>query len=91
MANFVATLLKLTSPTSYPFQKIYVKSTLTFITYSKAVFTTEDMLNALALPQATNVDKIIRRNFLGFQALAVLNFILLDNLLIYGQPNAKTL
>ena len=42
------------------------------------------MLNALALPQATNVDKIIRRNFLGFQALAVLNFILLDNLLIYG-------
>ena len=35
-------------------------------------------------PQATNVDKIIRRNFLGFQALVVLNFILLDNLLIYG-------
>jgi len=48
------------------------------------------MLNVLALPQITDVDEIIRKNFLSFQALAVLNFILPDNLLIYSQFNAKT-
>ena len=42
------------------------------------------MLNALALSQTTDINKIAKRNFLGFQALAVLNSTLLDNLLIYG-------
>ena len=49
------------------------------------------MLNALALYQTTNMDEITRRKFLGFQVLAVLNFTLLDNLLIYIQSNTKTL
>jgi len=53
MANFVTTLFKLTSPTDYPFWEICVKSTLALITYSKAVFTAEDMLNASALSQTT--------------------------------------
>ena len=39
------------------------------------------MLNTLALFQATNIIEIVKRNFLSFQALAVFNFILLDNLL----------
>jgi len=43
------------------------------------------MLNASELSQTTDVDKITRRNVLGFQALAILNSTLLDNLLIYGQ------
>ena len=30
MANFIATLSKLTSPTDYSFWEIYVKSTLTY-------------------------------------------------------------
>ena len=50
MANFVATLPKLTGPTNYSFWKIYVKSTFTLITYLKAVFTTNDMLNTSVLP-----------------------------------------
>ena len=49
------------------------------------------MLNALALYQTTNMDEITRRKFLGFQVPAILNFILLNNLLIYIQSNTKTL
>ena len=45
MANFVATLFKLTSPANYSFWKIYIKLTLTLIIYSNTIFTTEDMLN----------------------------------------------
>jgi len=37
------------------------------------------------------VDKIAKRNFLGSQALTFLNFILPDNVLMHGQPNAETL
>ena len=91
MANFIITLPKLTGPTSYPFWKICVKSTLTLIIYSRAIFTTNDMLNALELSQTTDMDKIARRNFLNSQALAVLNSILPDNLLMYDQPNAEAL
>ena len=47
--NFVTTLSKLTGLTNCFFWKIYVKSTLTLITYSSTVFTTEDMLNTLIL------------------------------------------
>jgi len=65
MVNFVATLPKLTGPTNYSFWKIHVKSTFTLITYLKAIFTTNDMLNTSALPQTTNVDEIAKRNFLG--------------------------
>jgi len=90
IANFVTIFPKLTSPTNYFFKKICVKLILILITYSETIFTTEDMLNVLALPQITDVDEIIRKNFLSFQALAVLNFILPDNLLIYSQFNAKT-
>ena len=49
MANFIAILPKLTSFTNYLFWKIHVKSALTLITYFSAIFTTGDMLNALAL------------------------------------------
>jgi len=42
------------------------------------------MLNALALSQTTNVDEITRRNFLDFQVLAILNYILPDNLLMHS-------
>ena len=45
MVNFVATLSKLTNL----LWKIYVKSTLALIINSEAVFTANDMLNALAL------------------------------------------
>ena len=79
MANFVATLPKLTSLANYPFWKIHVKLILTLITYPRAVLTAEGMLNALALPQTTNIDEVTRRNFLGSQALAFLNY----NLLMY--------
>ena len=89
MANFVTTFLKLTDPADYPFWKICVKSTLALITYPGAVFTADDMLNALALPQTTDVDEIARKKFLGSQALVFFNSILLDNLLIHGQSNAK--
>ena len=65
--------------------KIYVKSTLALIIYS------ENILNTLALSQITNINKIAKRNFLGFQALAVLNSVLPDNLLIYNQSNVKAL
>ena len=61
------------------------------IIYSGAVFSTDNILNTLVLSQTTNMDKIARRNFLGFQVLVILNTILLDNLLIYGKLNAKTL
>ena len=84
MANFVTTLPKLTSPADYPFWEICVKSTLALITYSGTIFTANNMLNALALPQTTNMDEIARRNFLCSQALTVLNSILLDNLLIHS-------
>ena len=69
MANFVATLPKLTSLANYPFWKIHVKLTLTLITYPGAILTAEGMLNALALPQTTNMDEVTRRDFLGSQAL----------------------
>ena len=89
MANFVTTLPKLTSPANYSFYEICVKSTLALIIYFGAIFTTNDILNALALPQIIDIDEITRKNFLDSQALAVLNSILPDNLLIHGQPNAK--
>jgi len=44
------------------------------------------MLNALAFSQTTNIDEVTKKNFL---CLAVLNSTFLNNLLIYGQPNAK--
>jgi len=50
MANFITTLSKLTSLVDYPFRESCVKSTLALTTYSRAVFTTEDILNVLALP-----------------------------------------
>ena len=49
MANFITTLPKLTGPVDYPFWKVHVKSTLTLIIYSRAVFTADNMLNALVL------------------------------------------
>jgi len=73
-----------TSPTGYSFWEIYVKSNLALITYSGAVFTTNDILNALAFPQTTDINKIARKNFLGSQVLAVLNSTLPDNLLIHS-------
>ena len=45
MANFFATLFKLTDPANYSFWEIYIKSTLSLIIYSDTVFTAEDMLN----------------------------------------------
>ena len=60
MTNFVTTLSKLTSSANYLFWKIYIKSTLTLITYSYTIFTVEDMLNTLALFQTTDVDEIAR-------------------------------
>jgi len=47
------------------------------------------MLNASAHSQTTNINKIARKNFLGFQTLTVLNFTLLDNLLMHGLSNAE--
>ena len=91
MVNFIATLPKLTGSAGYLFWEICVKLTFALITYSEAVFTTDNMLNALALPQTTDVDEIARRNFLSSQALTILNSILPDNLLILGQPNLWTL
>ena len=61
MANFITTFSKLTGPTDYPFWEIYIKSTLAFIIYPGAVFTADNMLNALALSQTTNVNNVIRR------------------------------
>jgi len=42
------------------------------------------MMNVLALLQTTDIDEIASRNFLGSQALAILNSTLSDNLLMYG-------
>jgi len=56
----------LTSPTDYLFWKICIKSTLALIIYSGTVFTTEDILNTLTLSQTTNVNEVIKSNFLGF-------------------------
>jgi len=64
MANFIATLLKLTGSTNYLFWKNYVKSTLALIIYSRAIFTAEDILNVLAIFQTTDIDEVTRRNFL---------------------------
>ena len=50
MANFIATLPKLTSLTDYLFWKIHVKLALVLIIYLDTVFTAKDILNALALP-----------------------------------------
>jgi len=66
MANFFATLFKLTGPVNYSFWEIHIKSTLVLIIYPRAVFTTEDMLNTLVLHQTTNMNKVTGRNFLGF-------------------------
>ena len=85
MANFVTTLPKLIGPTDYSFWEICVKSTLAFTTYSGAVFTAKDILNALALPYTTNMNEITRRNF-----LAIFNSTLPDNLSVHDQPNAET-
>jgi len=49
IANFIATLPKLTGLTDYFFWKIYIKSTFALITYFGAFFTAKNMLNALAL------------------------------------------
>ena len=89
MANFVAILPKLTGLANYSFQEIHIKSTLALIIYSGAIFTVNDMLNDLTLSQTTDVDKTIRRIFLGFQALTVLNSTLSNNLLMHSQPNTK--
>ena len=64
---------------------------IALITYPRTVFTTKDMVNALAFSQTTNVDKITRRGFLDFQALTVLNLTLLDNLSMYDHSNDKVL
>ena len=45
MANFIATLLKLTDSANYLFLEIHVKSTFVLITYSETIFTVDDMLN----------------------------------------------
>ena len=74
MANFITTLFKLTDSANYFFWKIHIKSTFALIIYS------EDILNTSALPQTTDINKIARRNFLGSQALAVLNSTLPDNI-----------
>jgi len=66
MANFIVTILKLTGLADYSFWEICIKSTFALITYPGVVFTADNMLNALALPQITDVDEIARRNFLGF-------------------------
>ena len=42
------------------------------------------MLNALVLPQTTNIDKATRKNFVGSQVLSVHNSTLLENLTIHG-------
>ena len=65
MANFITTLPKLTSLANYPFWEIHVKSILALIIYSRAIFTANDMLNASALSQTTDVNETIRRNSLG--------------------------
>ena len=89
MANFVATLPKLTSPVSYSFWKIHIKSNFALITYLEVIFTANDILNALVLSQTTNINEIVRRNFLSSLALIILNSILSDNLLMYSQPNTE--
>jgi len=75
IANFITTLPKLTSLANYSFWKICIKSTLTLITYSRAIFIANNMLNTLALYQTTDMDEIAKRNFLGSQFLVVLNSI----------------
>jgi len=42
------------------------------------------MLNALAFPQTTNINKATRRNFVGSQALSIYNSTLPENLIIHG-------
>jgi len=84
LTNIVTTLPKLIGTADYSFWEICVKSTLAFIIYLRAIFIAEDMLNALILSQTTNINEITKRNFLGFQALAVFNSTLLDNLLIHN-------
>jgi len=49
IASFVTTFPKLTSLANYSFWEICVKSTLALITYSGAVFTADNILNALTL------------------------------------------
>jgi len=49
------------------------------------------MLNALALLQTTDMNKIVRRNFLNFQALTALNSTLLDNQLMHSWSNTEAL
>jgi len=65
MANFITILPKLTSLDNYSFWEIHVKSILALITYSRAIFTANDMLNASTLSQTTDVNETIRRNSLG--------------------------
>jgi len=60
MANFVVTLFKLTNSANYPFWEIHVKSTLALIIYPRAIFTANNTLNVLALPQTTDIDEIAR-------------------------------
>jgi len=49
------------------------------------------MLNALVLPQITNIDKTTGRNFVSSQALSVLDSTLPENLTIHGQSNTETI
>jgi len=49
MANFIVTFSKLTSLANYLFWEIHVKLVLVLITHSDIIFTTENMLNTLAL------------------------------------------
>jgi len=65
IANFIATLLKLSGFTDYSFYEIHVKSAITLIIYSSTVFTAKDMLNVFVLTQATDVDEVARKSFLG--------------------------
>ena len=49
------------------------------------------MLNALTHPQTTDIDKTTKRNFVGSQALPVLNSTLLENLSMNRQPDAEAI
>jgi len=57
IANFVTILSKLTGSANYLFWKIHVKLALALTTHSSTVFTAEDIMNTLALFQATDIDE----------------------------------
>ena len=61
MANFIATLLKLTDSANYLFLEIHVKSTFILITYSETIFTADDMLNVSVCYDQCFQDVVWRR------------------------------